>query len=189
MPIVTFLITELSKTIITTATRGISKLTDWTVLLDNFPTLRNISQRRAERKRIARGFQIQDPDDVVPRSPTADIERDMDIGDNTPSPEEEETHTNIANQLALTIKSVAHDLRSSKPKRYSYDEWQKFTKLIRFSHEGDTKNINSSHVEWDWIGEDSPMLADVTETEWVLDRLCESLHRYTAGMRGAGERK
>jgi len=34
-------------------------------------------------------------------------------------------------------------------------------------------------VEWDWIGEDSPMLADVGESEWVLDRLCESLNRYT----------
>ena len=33
-------------------------------------------------------------------------------------------------------------------------------------------------VEWDWIGEDSPMLAEETESEWVLDRLCESLGRY-----------
>ena len=34
-------------------------------------------------------------------------------------------------------------------------------------------------VEWDWIGENSPMLADESETEWVLERLCESLNRYT----------
>ncbi len=33
-------------------------------------------------------------------------------------------------------------------------------------------------VEWDWIGENSPMLADEGESEWLLDRLCESLDRY-----------
>ena len=44
-------------------------------------------------------------------------------------------------------------------------------------------------VDWDWIGEDSPMLAEETESEWVLDRLCESLGRYMRkqmGGRGAG---
>lgn len=107
----------------------------------------------------------------------------------------------LATQLAAAIKSVAHDLRSDKPKRYTYEEWTRFTTLIRFSRR---QNLTSSHaenedtsstrsgsgsnsssddeehlVEWDWIGEDSPMLADITEAEWVLDRLCESLNRYT----------
>jgi potassium channel subfamily K len=38
-------------------------------------------------------------------------------------------------------------------------------------------------LSWDWIGEQSPLLAEKTEPEWVLDRLCESLVRYVA-MRG-----
>ncbi|KAH7035446.1 uncharacterized protein B0I36DRAFT_382151 [Microdochium trichocladiopsis] len=37
---------------------------------------------------------------------------------------------------------------------------------------------DSGLIEWDWIGEDSPMLSGVSEAEWVLDRLCESLTRY-----------
>ena len=41
-------------------------------------------------------------------------------------------------------------------------------------------------VEWDWIGEDSPMLAEETESEWVLDRLCESLGRYMRKQMGGG---
>ena len=41
-------------------------------------------------------------------------------------------------------------------------------------------------VEWDWIGEDSPMLAEETESEWVLDRLCESLGRYMRRQMGGG---
>ena len=170
------------KTVITTVSRGTSKLTDWTVILDKFQVLRNISQRREEKKRVARGFQIQDPDEVVSRSPT-----DIEMG-NTPDTDENHNDMALANQLAWAIKSVAHDLRSTKPKRYTYEEWQHFTKLIRFSHEGDTNEPDKpNQVEWDWIGEDSPMLADVTETEWVLDRLCESLDRYTAGLRGREE--
>jgi potassium channel subfamily K len=35
-------------------------------------------------------------------------------------------------------------------------------------------------LNWDWIGENSPMLATQTEPEWVLDRLCESLIRYVS---------
>jgi potassium channel subfamily K len=44
-------------------------------------------------------------------------------------------------------------------------------------------------LNWDWIGENSPMLATQTEPEWVLDRLCESLIRYvsTQESRGAGD--
>lgn len=33
-------------------------------------------------------------------------------------------------------------------------------------------------VEWDWLDENSPMLSDQSEAEWVLDRLCESLLRW-----------
>ena len=32
-------------------------------------------------------------------------------------------------------------------------------------------------MNWDWIGDDSPMMSGVTESEWLLDRLCESLVR------------
>jgi potassium channel subfamily K len=33
-------------------------------------------------------------------------------------------------------------------------------------------------IEWDWIGEDSPMMSKGSEAEFVLDRLCESMQRY-----------
>jgi potassium channel subfamily K len=32
-------------------------------------------------------------------------------------------------------------------------------------------------VNWDWLGEHSPMVAGVSESEWLLERLCESLIR------------
>lgn len=35
-------------------------------------------------------------------------------------------------------------------------------------------------LNWDWIGETSPIVAPQTEPEWVLGRFCESLVRYLA---------
>ena len=33
-------------------------------------------------------------------------------------------------------------------------------------------------IDWDWIGEDSPLLADEGEPEWILDNLCCALEKY-----------
>jgi potassium channel subfamily K len=98
----------------------------------------------------------------------------------------EQTEHELARKLAVTIKRVANDLRSPHSKKYNYEEWVEFTRLIRFSRSTPEEVANEEEeeglVEWDWIGEDSPMLADISESEWVLDRLCESLNRYTRKM-------
>lgn len=97
----------------------------------------------------------------------------------------------LAQQLAKSIKGVAQDLRVDPPIRYSFEEWVRFTRLIRFSRGDLGQDLDTIQeevaeqeeegglVEWDWLGENSPMLADITEAEWVLNRLCESLNRYT----------
>ncbi|CAK7239999.1 MAG: Potassium channel [Sporothrix thermara] len=87
--------------------------------------------------------------------------------------------------------------RAEPPKRYTFEQWTRFGELIRFTpgrgSAGDQANLagdtedgedgedgeDEGLLEWDWIGEDSPMLADTTEAQWVLYRLCESLNRYT----------
>lgn len=55
--------------------------------------------------------------------------------------------------------------------------------MIRFTKYHDASEEQREHenrglIEWDWIGKNSPMMADQHECEWVLDRLCESLDRY-----------
>lgn len=88
----------------------------------------------------------------------------------------------LARKLALAIRRTAHDLKSETRRRYSYEEWVEFTRLIRFSRmdrpELDEEEEECGLIEWDWIGENSPMLAEESESEWLLDRLCESLNRY-----------
>jgi len=132
------------------------------------------------------------------------------------------TTKDFAPQLSAAIRRVARDIKLEPPKKYSFDEWLYFTKLIRYSSSdrvnmktavamtrsredtgalgvreerrlravetvnddddefdgGEDDPAESSLVYWDWIGEDSPMLSDASEAQWVLDRLCESLTRY-----------
>lgn len=98
----------------------------------------------------------------------------------------------LARQLALAIRRTATDLQLEKPREYTYEEWVEFTRLIRFSALGGPsaalqEDEDEGMIEWDWIGEDSPMMAQQTEPQFVLDRLCESLVRYMKRNPAKGE--
>jgi hypothetical protein len=200
VPIVTVLIQNMSSTVVSAINRGTFKVADWTVLpnggavrdfIDQHPRLKGYLERRQAHKRIEQGFQLQNPADAV-----VDVEHsrakmvagdraidDDDVGERVETNSHETSH-DLARQLAKTIKTVAQDLRSEPPKKYNYDEWRHFQKLIRFSAPSSEtelvdQEVATDLIEWDWIGEDSPMLADVAEAEWVLSRLCESLTRYS----------
>lgn len=103
----------------------------------------------------------------------------------------------LAEQLAFAIRRTTQDVREGKRKRYTYEEWVEFTRLIQFtdprsrpsssgalaSHPEGSTSLDADEfgvLNWDWIGENSPMLAHSTEPEWILDRLCESLIRYVS---------
>jgi potassium channel subfamily K len=196
----TILISDMGDTVVSAINRGTFTLADWTVLpkagvwkdfLDKHPKLRDWLERKTKehesKKRVEKGFTLQDPDAEGgaleagdPDSPdtTAGLTLEK-LAEEAP----EVTEHDLARKLAVSIKRVANDLRAEHPKKYSYEEWVEFTRLIRFSRkdpeEVEEEEDEEGLVEWDWIGEDSPMLADVSESEWVLDRLCESLNRYT----------
>lgn len=166
-----------------------------------------LAQRKAGGKRVREGFQVQDPDDLtLERLGTAGSENetldeeeeiaphtmlDNNDGEVRDGVGDGGTDHDLAGELANTIKGVAQDLRAQPPVRYSFEKWVHFTKLIRFSRQDRGQDLETIEeemaeqeeeeglVEWDWLGENSPMLADITEAEWVLNRLCESLSRYT----------
>jgi potassium channel subfamily K len=63
--------------------------------------------------------------------------------------------------------------------------------LIRFTATGDREEGGNRYeadqdgmIEWDWIGEHSPLMAQQSEAAFVLDRLCESMTRYVRKMAG-----
>ncbi len=187
VPTMTILISDMGDTVIASFKRGTFTIADWTVLpkaglrrafLEKHPWLLRWLQNRATKaaatRRIAEGFRTGPADEDVanPTPPTLEEIAELSKLDE---------HA-IARKLALAIREVANDLRASPPRNYTYEEWAEFTHLIRFSRmrksELEEEEEELGLIEWDWIGEDSPMLAQSSESEWVLDRLCESLDRY-----------
>lgn len=207
----TILISDMSDTVVASYKRGTFTLAHWTVLpkqgffrefLDAHPRLmRHVTawiQRRQEKARLKRGF--QPGPGLDPSDPTAQTDPDQYPPDD-PVPTLEQLATgaaldehDLARKLALAIRRTAQQLKMDYRRRYTYEEWVEYTRLIRFTsyaHEngggkggGDARERleeaeeDEGIVDWDWIGEDSPMMADQSEAEWVLDRLCESLERY-----------
>lgn len=206
VPTMTILISDMGDTIISNFKRGTFALADFTVLpkegvwrnyLDRHPWMLNWLQTRlaarAARRRLKRGFPTgpdpespddpandtdeEDAEDAGPRNiDTLAVEAEADAAGRVPDDAE------LSRRLALAIRRVASDLKLEATKRYSYEEWVEFTRLIRFTRKSGPEVVAEEEeeglVEWDWIGKDSPMMARQSEPEFVLDRLCESLARY-----------
>lgn len=160
----TILISDMSDTVVSAINRGTFTLADWTVMpkagiwrdfLERHPKLRDwLEQKTKEReakKRLEQGFALQDPDE----------ESNLEGGGNRNAPtldklaEErpEATEHELARKLATAIKRTANDLRADAPKKYSYEEWVEFTRLIRFSKH-DTQEVELEEeeeglVQWD----------------------------------------
>lgn len=179
VPTMTILISDMGDTVIASFKQGTFRLADWTILprtgiyrsfLRNNPWLSNWIQRKVEKKRIEKGFPIgvNENHEAVPSL--------EELADPDAYCDPELTH-----RLALAIRKTADDLRRPKPRRYTYEEWVEFTRLIRFtsrtSEQLEEEEELDGVIEWDWIGDNSPMLSEQSEAEWVLDRLCESLMR------------
>lgn len=187
VPTMTVLISHMGDTVISGFKQGTFTVADWTLLpkkglfrafLDKNPWLLNLIQKRKEKreanKRLEEGFQTGPDNDNQPQ-PTPTIDE---------LATEELSEQALAKRLADTIRKTANDLKldNNDQKRYTYEDWVEFTRLIRFTSKRGREEIDDEEedglIEWDWIGEDSPMMAGQSEAEFVLDRLCESMTRY-----------
>lgn len=215
VPTMTILVSDMGDTVVHKFKKWSDELADFTVLpkegiwrdyLEKHPWLLNWLQKRiakrAAKRRLKKGFEPADPDaprdqsngnldsgdaeeqldlqvTLSPSLPTLAQEAEQDAEGKPPS------RATLSRRLALSIKRVAADMRLPHPKRYEYEEWVEFTRLIRFTRstagehgEGVLEEEEAEGlVDWDWIGADSPLMSGMTESEWLLNRLCESLVR------------
>ncbi|OBT66207.1 hypothetical protein VE03_04369 [Pseudogymnoascus sp. 23342-1-I1] len=193
VPIVTTLISDMSDTVISGINRWTNTLADWTIMpragvvrefVESHPRLKTWLEQRQQTKkeeeRVKRGFVVQNPDEEEGEAAADDMENET-IGKFI---QEGMSSHEILRRLALAIKKAAQDMQVTPSKRYSYEEWAEFTRLIRFTAESreqlEEEEDKKGFINWDWLGEDSPMLSDMPESEWVLNRLIESINRYTA---------
>ncbi|KAJ9605480.1 Potassium channel [Cladophialophora chaetospira] len=179
VPTMTILISDMGDTVISSFKRGTFKLGDLTVLpkaglwhdiVMQYSWLYNFMKKRTEKKRRKSGFPVGPADGAGVRIPSIDQ-----------LASEELTEAQLTSRLAWAIRKTADDLVHSPYKRYTYEEWCEFTRLIRFTKYGldqlEYDEETDGVVEWDWLEESSPMLSQQSESEWILDRLCESLLR------------
>jgi potassium channel subfamily K len=209
VPTMTILVSDLGDTVVAKFKTWSNVVADFTVLpkrgiwqpfVDRNPWLQQRIQDHRSKRRVRGGFSTTNPDDGDEIDNDDDIEVTADTtqatNPNITSLAEEAeadlarapTQTSLSRRIALSIKKVSFDLRLDEPKRYSYEEWVEFTRLIRYTtprrlnqvlgttHTNETEN-EEGLVNWDWLGEHSPMVAGVSESEWLLERLVESLIR------------
>ena len=184
VPTMTILISDLGSTVINKFKQGTFKLADFTVLpkygvwrqfLERHQTLLNYLQNRKQRiekrKRMEEGFPVGPEAEQPMPTPTIEELAGAQL-----------SKAQLAKDLTKRIRKTADDMKSEPYKRYAYEEWVEITQLIRFTAKQDENGTTVEEeeeglIEWDWIGEDSPMMAKTGEPEFVLDRLTESLHR------------
>lgn len=201
VPTVTLLIGAAGNTIVDTFNKGTNRVADFTLLpktglwrdiLDHHPWLRSQLEKRAAKKarqeRIEEGFPVgPDPTELEPNFVPPTLDELVEEDKQPPSKHE------LARRLAHAIRHVADDMKQNPHKRYDYPEWVEFTQLIRFTSSMADKDADNDDelgpINWDWIGEDSPMMAEQTEPEWLLDRLSESMVRYIKYQAPISERK
>jgi len=184
VPTMTILVSNLGDTVVNKFKNGINVFADFTVLpkggiwhdlLQHFPSLLNFLQKRREEKdaeqRVAQGFETGPDPEEERRQRRPTLEKLATEEKLKP------TEMQLAKKLAQSIRTVAQDMKEGR-QQYIYEEWVEFTQLIRFTKTSHEEQDEEDLIEWDWIGENSPMMSRETEPEFVLDRLCESMGRY-----------
>lgn len=196
VPTMTSLISKMSDTLVDGYKKCTNIVADWTVLPQSghyravisrcsgaMQRIRGSAPSGYSQSQLERGQEEQtEPSSQARQSGSPSLESLA----GSPKP----TTHRLGQQLVLAIQAAIKDAVSGQRKRYSYEEWVEFIRLIQLTQskggdgEGD-ENIRIDEDEygllnWDWIGHHSPLLAEKTEPEWVLDRLCESLGRFVA---------
>ncbi|KAK4889675.1 Potassium channel [Elasticomyces elasticus] len=174
VPTMTILVSDLGDTVITKFKKGTSDLSTYTILPQegawHGAIARWVKQRadnRARAKRLEEGFQTgPGPEQDTPPMTLDELAKD------------EPSYHELSERLSVAIRKTAYDMEESPGKRYEYEEWVEFTRLIRFTSKGNVDDDEEDLVDWDWIGENSPMMFKGSEAKFVFDRLCESLNRY-----------
>lgn len=106
-------------------------------------------------------------------------------------------------QLIREFRNVMQHLNETPPRRYTYEEWAWFLKLMgedednQTSHrkapinvrgsgeakgepdmqQGTTDDKEREKLQWSWLGNRSPLMGEVDEPDWVLERLSITLEK------------
>ncbi|CCC06623.1 unnamed protein product [Sordaria macrospora k-hell] len=102
--------------------------------------------------------------------------------------------------LIEEIGRVTQHLKSHPPRKYTFQEWAWYLRLIG-EDESDAAKHRKPHTHlsskskdeleekerarWSWVGSRSPLMSSQEEAEWILERLIETLNDELRGVRAA----
>jgi potassium channel subfamily K len=151
-----------------------------------------------------------DPESAAQRAASDQAESEVkrarkegETGDERATPQ---SRRHYHSMLIKEIGRVMKHLNSSPPRRYSFDEWAWYLKLIgedesspethrkawrKANADGDgirTAGYIGAHgregkTKWSWLGKKSPLMGNKEEAEWVLERLTRTLERELEAMK------
>ena len=102
--------------------------------------------------------------------------------------------------LIKELRNVLKHLDESPPRKYTYEEWAWFLRLMGEDESSDTSHRKApikvkketgeepdlrqgqtddreQFRQWSWVGNRSPLMGDAEEAEWVLERLSATLEK------------
>ncbi|KAK6344372.1 Potassium channel [Orbilia brochopaga] len=213
VPMMTILVSNLGDTIIIMIKNLILYLGEYTILpniTDDEPPSKqdqaqsqNLKQERPPLRRKSRSDrhederrqeqadleeQMDDPDDIaekqrLQRRGTGLVEEEQKEAE-AYEPSVEDSTAFLLHELAFAVQKLLPDLAARPPKRYAYEEWTDYLRLLNTPGPWDSDSSQldvpgegekSPHGETDWLGEQSPLMSQQTETQWLLTRLCKRL--------------
>lgn len=155
-----------------------------------------------------RGHNTDINSQTLPLSHALSIAR---TGDQLPSTAPANRH-DLAVVLIDEISRVTQHLKTRPPRKYSFEEWAWFLKLVgedessaethikpvprrrgrhrkQAQHDGDDVGADADEqqqperLQWSWVGSRSPLMGSQEEAEWILEKLEQRLAELLRGMR------
>ncbi|KAJ7102818.1 tandem pore domain K+ channel [Mycena epipterygia] len=91
----------------------------------------------------------------------------------------------LAARVAKQVSRLAQDLANKPEMEYAWEDWEAWLALLgertesqkREEHgsSGDSVRSKEKRGEWTWLGDDGPLFSGMSETQWILGKLCERL--------------
>ena len=80
-------------------------------------------------------------------------------------------------QIAREISWVARNVGTMPEAQYEWHDWVRWLGLLGIDSSQGAEGALDDMQDWLWLADDGPLFSRVTETEWVLSKLCARLEK------------
>ncbi|KAJ7060616.1 hypothetical protein C8F01DRAFT_1290323 [Mycena amicta] len=81
----------------------------------------------------------------------------------------------LAARMAGEVARLARDAANKADMDYGWEDWERWLALLEEPTGGEGNRRQKRRGEWTWLGEEGPLLSGLSETQWMLEKLCKRL--------------